>query len=149
MDWDNLGPMPDENNTADDVAVARPISEALALPTLANPKSRALAIPKSRAARELPCPQNANYDERCLIASRMRDGKARKKGPTALVQFEVKLHGAFQTLRDAGLLRDRSKTKVRGSRSMGNTMIVVPSIAGVRVPYETIQSLTFSAVKRT
>lgn len=147
VDWDDVRPLLNDTDngivSGSSAAQARPMPLPMvpySASSVAQAHIRTPAIPKSRATKRLPCPQHANHDQECLIAARMRDAKARRNGPESVVRFEEKLSGALQSLRTAGLLRDRGKTKVHGSRSMGCTTIVVPSLAGVKFPFETIQS---------
>ena len=142
-DWDD-GVLPDGHDDGGEIAVV-PGPGAIAVVPQQRPV-RAREVAPSKSKMKLPGPTDQTYEQRCLAASHMRDGKARKRTCHTPLVSAQELQTALASMRDAGLLRDRQRISISIQR---NGLCKFQNIGKqLSIPYEMMQELAYTTVER-
>ena len=134
--------------------VAVPVAhDRLCIAEAPTPKPKPKPRAKSTSTLALPAPQHQDTNEKFLAAARMRE---RKSMQTRLRDSDAKdqMEGCLQELRQAGLLRDGGKTRVKVSAATGSSCtslsIELPE-GGIRekIPFSMMPLVAYTKINRT
>ena len=132
--------IPKDREAAGVLAIISTIDEAAIV--AANPTVR-----QSRSQLKLPCSQNQTKDQQWMAAARMRDRKHVIQVARMAVLSKEMVAEAFDRLREAGLLRDGGKSKIK----LSNKNVIAITLPGCKqptaLPCKAILEMTYSEVK--
>ena len=151
VDWDDILPGADNDNSDDGGAVAvAPIRQhadqmqlAIICPT---PTKFSVRVQPSKWKVEIPAPLDRTRTEECLAASRMRDAKARVRRSVEKEKNAKLISSALSKLRQSGMLKDHNKTRL-AIRKDGLLTLTLPDTVTTKLPYQAVQFIAYSKLK--